>query len=125
MNLIDELGGYEEAKDEFNKTSSDQYGYKFTLQIALLEYRRANNIFEIGDKVVWRDEDFCIVDKVYTCGMIGIDAGYERFRIGKHNLRHATDLEIAAGHRINNPELEELDIVDVSPCCKKLGDYDE
>ena len=121
MDLIKNYGSYENAKAELDKIKSTKYRNYMYLEEALLEYRRANNIFEVGDKVIWCDEDFCIVDKVYTCGMIGIDAGYERFRIGKHNLRHATDQEIKAGHRINNHELEELELVDVGPNCKNIG----
>ena len=108
-----------------NEYIADQLESLDELRKEILQYRREHGIFEIGDKVIWCDEDFCIVDKVYTCGMIGIDAGYERFGIGKHNLKHATDLEIAAGHHINNHELEDLELVDVSPCCKKIGDCDE
>lgn len=36
-----------------------------------------------------------------------------------------SDEEISAGYRIDKNELEDLELIDVSPCCKKLGDCDE
>ena len=104
MNLIEQLGGYEKAKAEFKNTSSDQYGYKFSLQMELLEHRRANNIFELGDKVVLTNMSDNEVFE-YTEYSKGLDL---HFFESEHNyghaklsgIRHATPQEIKAGHRL-------------------------
>ncbi|WP_046205855.1 hypothetical protein [Acinetobacter radioresistens] len=51
MNLIEQLGGYEKAK-EWYKDQDLRGNHTVRIRHALLEYRRANNIFEVGDKVV-------------------------------------------------------------------------
>ena len=120
MNLIDELGGYGKAKEysawadsvrwhDINQTKLD------ALHRELLEYRREHGIYEVGDKVVWKES--LTMDK---CLMEIIDKNGDTW-----GIRHATDKEIAAGHRINKTELEDLELIDVSPCCKKIGDCDE
>lgn len=90
MNLIEKLGGYEAAKVEFNNTSSDQYGYKFSLQMALLSYRRQHNIFEIGDLYVFTEKysKQSVIHKV------------DSLNSGKGCIRHATPEEIKAGRRL-------------------------
>ena len=108
MNLIEELGGYERAKDIVNKSpcktytyhnhpyqkgyirccggDNNEYFYVSDIDDALLEYRREHGIFEVGDKVVSDDS-----------GMIMIFGdGCEKWFC----LRHATALEIQAGHRL-------------------------
>ena len=109
MSLIEQLGGYEKAKVEFNNTSSDQWGYKFSLQMALLEYRRQHNIFEQGDAVVRRWDN-----QVYYL-IVDIDNNGQEFLIHKDknakfkdckisdlvcNFTHAEPEEIKAGHRL-------------------------
>lgn len=102
MNLIEKIGGYEAAKVEFNNTSSDQYGYKFSLQMALLKYRRQHNIFEEGDKIVFVD-DFMhgeLMTVAWTRkGEVWMDGGAKRCT-DLSMIRHATPEEIKAGHRL-------------------------
>ena len=115
MNLIEQLGGYEKAKVEFNNTSSDQWGYKFSLQMALLEYRRQHNIFEVGDRVViesyrntyiscGRPSQYSIGDLMVIHNLDGNVISDDDYNfIDYRDVRHATDAEIKAGHRIIHP----------------------
>lgn len=109
MSLIEQLGGYEKAKEylvELQRTpmheqAEDTISY---LPDALLEYRRQHNIFEVGDLSLTIDPWFgsnllAVVDfresetERYA---IFSDGGF--FRIS--GLRHATDDEIKAGRRL-------------------------
>ncbi|AMD43212.1 hypothetical protein BI012_gp55 [Acinetobacter phage LZ35] len=85
MNLIDRLGGYVEAKKQ-----GEQWGFDDHLNKALLEYRRQNNIFEIGDLVVFKEEysKDSVIHKI------------DSLRAGTKCLRHATDEEIEKGCRV-------------------------
>ena len=57
------------------------------------------NVLDIGDLVFLRDRG-------------------EVRRIHEKYLRHATPEEIAVGHRIDTPQLEVLEMIDVSPNCE-------
>ena len=62
MNLIEQLGYYEQAK-ALKILAAEKYdcGVKFTqkeLELSMLEYRRHHNIFEVGGKVY--SEDTCV-----------------------------------------------------------------
>ena len=102
MSLIEHLGGYDKAKEMYIaqlKAGLAPYGY----EEALLEYRRANNIFEVGDSFVNYADD-----AIYTAlsidqnnrmhGKSGDKNVWTYF--GRFGLRHATDEEIKAGHRL-------------------------
>ena len=67
MNLIEQLGGYEKAKVKAKELKYDLNNLEFlgggsaresmyekldSIDHALLQYRRENNIFEVGDSVV-------------------------------------------------------------------------
>ena len=80
MELIKELGGYEKAKSERDKInhslnngdflgggSPREYLYERLsfIEIDLLEYRRANNIFEVGD---WAFPLIRIIDEIEGVG---------------------------------------------------------
>lgn len=54
-NLIEQLGGYERASS-IAKCKSGVVHPTNQLLAALLEYRRQHNIFEVGDKVVYKGE---------------------------------------------------------------------
>ena len=78
MDLIEQLGGYEKAKAFLNATSftidelimMQRSGLRSQhVEKALLEYRRQHNIFEIGDKVVSKENN----GFVYT--VITVDGG--------------------------------------------------
>ena len=123
MNLIEEFGGYECAKAEFNdpmyeddelytiKATGTRF-FKHNLADALLEYRRANNIYERGDYVVINNFKFDWLYRVdYHCTE-------NRIMLHRHDrwrgdtafqawpnidmVRHATNEEIEAGKRLES-----------------------
>ena len=100
MNLIEQLGGYEAAKEylanlekiPMHEQTEDTL---YWLPDMLLEYRRQHNIFEVEDKVVVKAEPFWPED--YLIQTVGQE------HIGKWYMsawRHATDEEIKAGKRL-------------------------
>ena len=100
MNLIERLGGYEKVNKAVKKIDIRSDRYK-RLKAALLEYRRQHNIFEVGDRVVSKENN----EFVYT--VITVDGGLGRLKnilfdhvYPLHNFRHATDEEIKAGKRL-------------------------
>ena len=104
MNLIEQLGGYERAKDGLHRlklekkdllTCGDLVVVESEIDAALIEYRRQHNIFEVGDKVVIKAEPFWPED--YIIQTVGQE------HIGKWYMaawKHATDAEIKAGKRL-------------------------
>jgi pyruvate/2-oxoglutarate dehydrogenase complex dihydrolipoamide acyltransferase (E2) component len=127
MNLIEEFGGYECAKAELNdpmyeddelytiKATGTRF-FKHNLAEALLEYRRANNIFEVNDQVVLINHHniskslhrvlavntpttihVCPINQVSGNDMVILS-----FMANPYYLRHATDEEFAAGHRLES-----------------------
>jgi hypothetical protein len=93
MNLIEQLGGYENARFLVYNCGDLDYIDDFTtddIRKALLQYRREHNIFEVGDKVA-----FTTLDS-------GSDISeYEDWFIDFHDcIRHATPEEIQAGRRL-------------------------
>ena len=106
MNLIERLGGYEASKAKLRDNGSL---HSERLKKALLEYRRQHNIFEVGDKVVYRALPH---GRLFSVRFVGDDeiVVYELWdEMGaktfteKHpysDIDHATDLEISAGHRL-------------------------
>lgn len=107
MNLIEQLGGYERAKHEFEMIKEMKPIYSGEIETndrLLLEYRRAHNIFEIGDKIVstLNGDEFwmtvvCTIDAFHKKMAITNGAGHT---IHHYEFRHATDEEITAGHRL-------------------------
>jgi len=104
MNLIEQLGGYERAKSIANCKSGIVHPTQQLLD-ALLEYRQANNIFEVGDYVL-RNDGFFSVLKITGidngCAdlvrMVDGDPRWSRFNLT--DIRHTTDEEIKVGHRL-------------------------
>ena len=102
MNLIEQLGGYDKAKEMYIaqlKVGLAPYGY----EEALLEYRREHNIFEVGDKVVKTNSKIKhahIRVVISTSPSGGAVLDYQGFPYKHPCIRHATDEEIAAGHRL-------------------------
>ena len=113
MSLIEELGGYDNSKgvlEAYKKNGwsiSDvckgfhQYFTIEDLEKAVHQYRQENNIFDIGDKVVSKEDH----DLVKT--VILISNGLARLKCLQFdhvyplfNFRHATNEEIKAGHRL-------------------------
>lgn len=96
MSLIEQLGGYDAVKQIW----IDGGSLKGTqLEFELLEYRRANNIFESGDKVLISDKN-----NVYELDyFMNIGNGWASkcgYRFSQQLIeRHCTDKEIAQGFR--------------------------
>lgn len=90
MNLIEKIGSYEEAKFEYESLLKYRQFDHIQLKNELVEYRRQNNIFEIGDLVVFRKEysKDSVIHKI------------DSLRAGTKCLRHATDEEIEKGCRV-------------------------
>ncbi len=95
MNLIEQLGGYENAKRELELKEQDsvlQCCASVTanmIRSAMLEYRRQHNIFEVGDRFV--------IDGLF--GVFYANDGNIPY-LDYNKIRHATDEEIAAGRRL-------------------------
>ena len=109
MNLIEQLGGYERAKHEFEMIKEMKPIYPGEIETndrLLLEYRRQHNIFEVGDKVVFRECSGIggASDAIDLMTVKSIDA----FGVRMTNslcpwaiqIRHATDEEIKADKRL-------------------------
>lgn len=95
MSLIEQLGGYDAVKQIW----IDGGSLKGTqLEFELLEHRRANNIFEIGDKV---KHDMSAPGEIFTI----MDFNGFDFLLNDgdwifiDHLEHCTDAEIAQGFR--------------------------
>ena len=99
MNLIEQLGGYERAKDGLHRlklekkdllTCGDLVVVESEIDAALIEYRRQHNIFEIGDLYVFTEKysKQSVIHKV------------DSLNSGKGCIRHATPEEIKAGRRL-------------------------
>lgn len=121
MSRIDRLGGYKNAKEAYQFLNSSRWHRTpepdiEALGAELLEYRRANNIFEVGDTVVsdfyqldpvflishvCNDDEYIYSNKVFSLGSVFSTSdklkGECRFLFNE--IRHATDEEIAAGYR--------------------------
>ena len=130
MNLIEQLCGYEKANSKLLKMDRilKEVYYSHSdaqkadeLRQALLEYRRENNIFEVGDKVVLNDSNKSKqIFEVYflranrgnqhvsaktSIKIIGLEDMIEMlfFNYGFNmspEIRHITHKELEAGHRI-------------------------
>lgn len=100
-NLIEQLGGYEKAKECLN-TRTARLSVINELRAALLEYRRQHNIYEEGDWIIYDDElmVFAMWSKHHNeyayIGYANADDGALEHRSA---FRHATDKEIAQGYR--------------------------
>ena len=105
MDLIKKLGGYERAKSIANCKSGIVHPTQPLLD-ALLEYRRANNIYEVGDKVVYKGEaGLNGLFEIERLTKTGKPKTVKTERFGNLPCRycevqHATTEEIAAGHRL-------------------------
>ncbi len=108
MNLIEQLGGYDEAKKilEDVKSRDHIYAQKFerpALEQALLEYRRQHNIFEADDYIIHDGELKVFAmwsSAVEGCAYIGYAYAENGEMAHKDEFRHATDAEIKAGKRL-------------------------
>lgn len=111
MSLIEQLGGYEEAKAVLaleNRLPSPNTRYCIDIEYALLQHRRENNIFEVGDYVLPISNHSNEVHFLSEWYIDGLDFRYKKNSGGwgvivKSSMvdswRHATDKEIAKGFR--------------------------
>lgn len=120
MNLIEKLGGYDKAKVDLkdkkwrkdNLHGSSEFTWHMGQHIQLLEavmlqYRRENNIFEVGDLVVRKNKK----SKPLIWEVVGYSNVFKDSAICDNenellnhfsfkDIRHATPEEIKAGHRL-------------------------
>ncbi len=109
MNLIEQLGGYERAKHEFEMIKEMKPIYPGEIETndrLLLEYRRQHNIFESDDLVTskkWVDGSIHKIELVdsedRTLKIFSHDMAFS-YWVDSRNYRHATDEEIKAGKRL-------------------------
>lgn len=108
MNLIEQLGGYEQAKHEFEMIKEMKPIYPGEIETnnrLLLEYRRQHNIFEVGDKVVVLTN---ALGNKYTWMVESIDGimveisqvGHPNEWVHYSEIAHTTPEEIKAGKRL-------------------------
>ena len=100
MNLIEQLGGYEAAK---NQAKDKSIGFLVDINNELLEYRRQHNIFEPEDYIIHDGElkVFAMWSGVVEgCAYIGYAYAENGEMAHKDEFRHATDAEIKAGRRL-------------------------
>ena len=100
MNLIEQLGGYEAAK---NQAKDKSIGFLVDINNELLEYRRQHNIFEPDDYIIHDGELKVFAmwsSAVEGCAYIGYAYAENGEMAHKYEFRHATDAEIKAGKRL-------------------------
>ena len=112
MNLIEQLGGYERAKDGLHRlklekkdllTYGDLVVVESEIDAALIEYRRQHNIFETDDYIIHDGELKVFAmwsSAVEGCAYIGYAYAENGEMAHKDEFRHATDEEIKAGKRL-------------------------
>ena len=106
MNLIEQLGGYERAKHEFEMIKEMKPIYPGEIETndrLLLEYRRQHNIFEPDDYIIHDGELKVFAmwsSAVEGCAYIGYAYAENGEMAHKDEFRHATDAEIKAGRRL-------------------------
>ena len=108
MNLIEQLGGYQAAKEFLNETLNNKYPNEI-LNRELLEYRRQHNIFEVGDSILPISNHSDQVHFLSAWYIENLDFRYTT-NSGSWGIivkslmggawRHATDEEIKAGRRL-------------------------
>lgn len=104
MNLIEQLGGYERAKHEFEMIKEMKPIYPGEIETndrLLLEYRRQHSIFEVGDLVVSKNGCELVSEITYLQGGLA-KIKNEKFDhvYSLQDFRHATGEEIKAGKRL-------------------------
>ena len=112
MNLIEQLGGYEKAKDGLHRlklekkdllTCGDLVVVESEIDAALIEYRRQHSIFETDDYIIHDGELKVFAmwsSAVEGCAYIGYAYAENGEMAHKDEFRHATDEEIKAGKRL-------------------------
>ena len=90
--VISDYGGYEKCKDILSQPNIGFIMNAQALREHMLEYRRQHNIFEVGDKVVYK----------HPIGIDRVVSVTDEHLIPRFlwRIRHATDEEIKAGKRL-------------------------
>ena len=102
--VVNGFGGYEKAKAVLNNPNSSFLHNTEALKQRLLEYRRENNIFEVGDKVVFKKEygisNSSVID-IYKVNenMFQFQTIFGLTPVDTALIRHATTKEIEQGYR--------------------------
>lgn len=104
MNLIEQLGGYAQAKNyAVDANACGAFDDEKKIKSVLIEYCRQHNIFEVGDDVVLIGGNCTLIYKLHE--RIGKYVYLKRpsgreydFHIDE--IRHATEAEIQAGKRL-------------------------
>ena len=102
MSLIEQLGGYENAKKFLEDILDNKSPYEI-LTRELLAYRRKHNIFEPDDYIIHDGElkVFAMWSSAAEgCAYIGYAYAENGEMAHKDEFRHATDAEIKAGKRL-------------------------
>lgn len=120
-NLIEQLGGYEAAKRAIENGVLKDWA-PCTYEVArreLLEYRRAHNIYEIGDFVMYEGKLYEI-KYIYHSERARITDGFQGRTIYDFpkGIRHALDDDLPPVIS----KLEVLDDIDIPPNTIILGD---
>ncbi|ENV48087.1 hypothetical protein P255_00966 [Acinetobacter brisouii CIP 110357] len=116
MSLIEQLGGYEKAKEELNWIKTYMWASKemWMLEKELLKYRREHVIYEVNDQVVLINKPDLSKSlhrvlavhaptTIHVCPInqvSGNDLLILGFNASPFYLRHASDEEFKAGHRL-------------------------
>ena len=109
MNLIEQLAGYGECERLRKVPAASRFrirGIEFTreeLERAMLEHRRAHNIFEEGDYIIHDGELKVFAmwsNAIDGCAYIGYAYAEDGEMAHKDEFRHATDAEIEVEHRL-------------------------
>lgn len=109
MNLIEQLGGYEAAKEKYQALSDSdmitigpvEFSAKDYFEDELLEYRRQHNIFEALDWIMYKSKLYQI-KYIHHPEKARITDGFQGRNVYDfpNGIRHATDAEIEAGKRL-------------------------
>ena len=103
--VVNGFGGYEKAKAVLDNPNYSLLHNTKALKERLLEYRRENNIFEVGDKVVYKGKaGLSGLFEIETLTKTGKPKTVKTKRFGNFPCRycevqHATPKEIAQGYR--------------------------
>lgn len=101
MNLIEQLGGYDAAKEKSTSWLLNHgENWRNVKDATLLEYRRQHNIFEVGDYVFHTVCNNPLLEKITWTDGVRIITNLAGRSTLIETFRHATDEEIKAGKRL-------------------------
>ena len=98
--VIDGFGGYEKAKAVLDNPNAHLLHNIEGLKQRLLEYRRQHNIFEVGDNVVFINQNMSSSVKAVKEILNDTHVSFNFHGFHIELIRHATDAEIEAGKRL-------------------------